>query len=1415
MSTSPAPHIPWIRATTPEGMGSVPSPDRRPLGDLRAVPVVVLLGERGSGKSDVLAEELKALTSSGTPAYAAHLGDFDSAAELRRELATFAPGNGTAWHVLLDGFDQAGKVRPLLRALQQWQQDLNQAQHTALRLRIASRPGNTDAMDAMDLLRKALAEGWAPEQVQFRRLERLTAEAIAAGARAYGLDPAAFHRTLHVQGLQALASTPVTLVELLRDQVAGRALPTTFAQAYARFCDRLLHETGPDRPPGPDVHLLLQAAMTAAAALHLCTEHPFLTGRVDAQPHEGLRISDLAGTATPEMLLRHLLGTGLFQPVDEHRYRFARRDVQEYLASEYLRERRTSGRTLTDLLLVGTGLARHPHPLLRDLASWIAAWNPETFDELLACDPAALLSSDLTSDRDRERLVDALLEHAPTANGVQSSGYTVPLLHRIAHPALRDQLARHLHPIKSPGPDRAGYSRLQAALTVAQSVDDVYRPAGALLTLAEDQGLSTAWRAAALHALPQSLDAQQVQRVRALSAVVGQGADEIENGALEEVAVAALDVLWPAHLALGELLDRLATVHDRWIPSLLSVDLTRHQLLDLLAWARQQLTGPSASEAAATSSTDAPQPDVAARIGRAGQVLALVLDHAAAAAADAGPDVVLEGAAADLLAALAARDDIWGLPGATAEAPAADHAARLPERLREPLPDEEQRRRLAGLLLDRVAETDLSHAIDGPFRLFPPTDRPYWAIRFTGLDEEARDALEPVLRRGADRPLTPDEQSEIARHAAADQRVARIVRAWTAPGPAPVPVGAPRTDLWRFDVGALAAELHRRPAANQVRKWWEQTATLIGFRTLDGTLPHPRTFSHLLDITASPAWPAAAAQHTDLAHAARWALQHAPAITAGAASSRAGLALDDVPELRALPILGTPPATLLGDHRWAGIAVALLLIQLHPDQEAARTRCLHEALAHAGSRFDPTLRTFLDRLPPQAAAEAVTRLATASPDRLATATAWARDTARDHSSRTSVLRALAAAGTAEAVKTARNDAAALPVGTSQEKQTWAAAVNVALEFGDTPEQDWKGVLTDPARTSAWIEGTDTFDPTMRMTPRQVGFLYDHVNRLTHTGRSGNSGGNSGGAGAMTTARRLALSKALIDSLALRQPTPEIVAELRRLAARHSAHHHLSHWALHSAQQLAELQWCRPSWPVLREIATDPRLRTVDSSAQLAQVVLDVLDDIQTHLTGPNGLAPLLWNRTADRPGKKAKDNAEPPWVGWPMWEQDLTDLVRHLLTLHLAGRRVVVNREVQIDRDGRLDLKIEALPQDPHAPAATVIIEVKGCWNKDLANAAELQLVRRYLERDRGAAGIYLVGYFDSPTFWRKGKRPGADGKPVDDRPHRAHTIKEIEEAQQKLVLALRAQGFDVHVAVLDCRPDPVEQLDAPDTAST
>lgn len=113
----------------------------------------------------------------------------------------------------------------------------------------------------------------------------------------------------------------------------------------------------------------------------------------------------------------------------------------------------------------------------------------------------------------------------------------------------------------------------------------------------------------------------------------------------------------------------------------------------------------------------------------------------------------------------------------------------------------------------------------------------------------------------------------------------------------------------------------------------------------------------------------------------------------------------------------------------------------------------------------------------------------------------------------------------------------------------------------------------------------------------------------------------------------------------------------------------------------------------------------------------------------------------------------------------------------------MVNREVEVrhgwsgvKRGERVDIHVDAITQTNAMPGRLrVIIEVKGCWNDDLYQAMETQLVDRYLQEAQVRASLYLVVRFDCG---RSGSRRRCRACRTQ---HEAELRQELEEQAKAL----------------------------------
>ena len=224
--------------------------------------------------------------------------------------------------------------------------------------------------------------------------------------------------------------------------------------------------------------------------------------------------------------------------------------------------------------------------------------------------------------------------------------------------------------------------------------------------------------------------------------------------------------------------------------------------------------------------------------------------------------------------------------------------------------------------------------------------------------------------------------------------------------------------------------------------------------------------------------------------------------------------------------------------------------------------------------------------------------------------------------------------------------------------------------------------------------------------------------------------------------------------------------------------------------LRHSQWSPTSVPLLLQLAADHRTKLVNDSGMLCTAVTAALTYIQTRLTGATPESHYLWDTYAGR----------------PKLEDEISDYLNNALNQVLAGRSIVVNREVQIRRarpsgiGERTDLLVDALGSNDHDSARiSVPVEVKGAWNSELLSAMKQQLVDRYMRDIGTTSGIYIVVWPDLESW-------------TESADTRHGTLASLDRASVESELVSQAashaeQGVKVEVVHLDISYRRPQQL--------
>lgn len=198
-----------------------------------------------------------------------------------------------------------------------------------------------------------------------------------------------------------------------------------------------------------------------------------------------------------------------------------------------------------------------------------------------------------------------------------------------------------------------------------------------------------------------------------------------------------------------------------------------------------------------------------------------------------------------------------------------------------------------------------------------------------------------------------------------------------------------------------------------------------------------------------------------------------------------------------------------------------------------------------------------------------------------------------------------------------------------------------------------------------------------------------------------------------------------------------IAALERISARHP---HLPWIAslIHEAEQKV----ARDSWLPYEVVEVVGVLgisagRVIRTEAELHDAVVEELALIADKISARTLLPAVyhLWDETSER----------------PKHEPRLCDWLASELNDRLSRKGAIVNREVQVRSHNskgmgeRTDILVDLSPPATSSKPGTtlhLVIEVKGCWNKELLTAPGSQLRDNYLKAYKAASGIYLVMWF-------------------------------------------------------------------------
>jgi len=186
---------------------------------------------------------------------------------------------------------------------------------------------------------------------------------------------------------------------------------------------------------------------------------------------------------------------------------------------------------------------------------------------------------------------------------------------------------------------------------------------------------------------------------------------------------------------------------------------------------------------------------------------------------------------------------------------------------------------------------------------------------------------------------------------------------------------------------------------------------------------------------------------------------------------------------------------------------------------------------------------------------------------------------------------------------------------------------------------------------------------------------------------------------------------------------------------------------------------------------------INAPEDLLRLILGLLVEYQIYLTGKETpRVDDLWDYSEHKISHRD--------------EGYFSNHLKSFLSQRIRAKNIAINREVLLNNgiDGepgsQTDIWINAFSHIPNEKLS-LCIEVKGSWNQECLTSMDNQLIRKYMGAGGAAAGIFLVGWFQSKT------------KPVRNVFENNRTAAEDELRQQEKSAA--AKGYLVRSVIIDC----------------
>lgn len=1363
------------------------NPDLVPFSKMSDVPCLVLLGEPGIGKTTELKEEYERvqqeLSQSPHISLWRSLGEYGSEERLCKEVFEYCEvkdwqNSNHKLHLFLDSLDEGQLSLPILARI--LKSKLKDIPSDRFYFRITCRTA-----DWPDSLEQELKQKWGEDNVQIYELAPLRRVDFEEAAEANNIkDRSAFLQEILEKEAVPLAIKPITLKFILSTYSENGKLPDSQRELYEQGCLELCKEVNPDRLESGfrgklnEYQRLMVAGRIAAllvfanrAAIPLQTE----TGET---PNSLLSIPDLCfgeesvknqEIKVNEDDIRDVLDTGLFSSRGANRMGFAHQTYAEFLAAWYLDRRKLPLKQIMSLIVLPSDSERKLVPQLRETAAWLASMRKEVLKEIIKTDPYVLLRSDIPKNESlKAAIVENLLKHYEEQRlFIRGYNYNYWGHKKLWHSGLAEQLRPYIQDASKNWEVRYEAISIAEVCKVRELQEDLVN-----VVLASSQDILL--RSKAVRAVSVIGDSETKSKLKPL---ILEKLPEDKNDELKGYCLAAL---WPENLTVEELFSALTApknttpfgVYKQFIDRQVITELKENDLELALNWVKKQ--GVRSYGDPFESLADAillkawehfDRPGVAERFaeiaiiqwrlhqgiitGRfySGGLLASDSDREQFDLQVARSDRKRRKLLEHIVPIAATEEDPYFLWTETRKYQLSQDIAWTIERL-ENASDPKKQKIWANLIKYNFEEQNVEHIsiiasktnknlLGEQINLVLLKELEFYFDRVElGSDLAEKMKAEYIREQEWKRRLEDDnkKQKHTPINTSPKEKIPLL--------------------LERLESGNLSAwceinmEMTLKPDSKYYGNLWQS------------------------DLTELPGWQEATPEtRSRIIAGAKKYIQEQDDVSYDWINTNKYY-FQELTGYNALQLLLKESPESIDNiskttwQKWAPIIIGFAKMV-----NEKKLELIERAYQNAPSESLNTLGSLIDIENKQDGyLLTFQKFPNFWDDRLHS---LLLEKAKDKALKPECMGQLLSYLLKHQSKEAREFAISLlslPLPSQEEEyQRAVTAAKVLIGYVESYEWPviWQVIEQDnnfgrEVIETASYRSYNRSDTYLKLNEKQLADLYIWIQEEYVVLEPDPDSPSSW---KITGRNRIPNFKDSILGQLRDCSSSEACQEIERIARKFPNLTWMKRIAFDAHNMRRRKSWQAPTPTEIISLIEDKSKRLVQDGVQLLEVLIEVLEDLESKLQGETPAAIDLWERQFSKPDKedkqqgkqKNKKKEKKPKIYRPKSENEFSDYVKRYLNEKLNSMGIKAYREVELrpntggEPGERTDIYVTATRQDKRGfDSITAIIEVKGCWNEKLYTAMETQLVDRYLKDNTCQHGIYLVGWFNCKQWNHK-----------------------------------------------------------------